>query len=211
MRIAMGILAGAVLLLASCSGDSGDTGGTNDNKGSGGETTGEQASGPLAGLDGDTLCGLVDKATVEALVGEEIVDQLGGINPPEQRSSVICDYLTRSFAEADNDDLAAAPKMTVKVTAARDGDGTAEEALDAYLTNLDGEVLAFQPVDGLGAAAGFAGSEFEPLGGGSQLAAIIEVDGALVEVVAKLEPTGTLDQLRPVADELVKGVEAELR
>jgi hypothetical protein len=57
----------------------------------------------------------------------------------------------------------------------------------------------------------YAGSELEVRLGGNHLVAIITGgDGTLVEVITKAEPEGTIDQLRPIADELVEGVETKL-
>lgn len=198
MRKMVGLLVAATALLAGCSGAGGD---------SGGETKGERAGDPVSGLDGNTLCGLVDRGTIEKQFGEPISDALGGVNPPEQRSSVVCDYIPKSFAEADTDDLA--DKLTVTTAVTRVKEGTAKEALDAYLTS-DGETVAYEPVTGLGEAAGFASSKLDVRSGGSQLAVILKIGDTLVEVVTNAEPDATQDQLRPIADELVEGVTSEL-
>lgn len=199
MRKRVGFLVVAVALLAGCSGDGG---------GSGDETNGERAGDPVSGLDGDTLCGLVDRGTIEKQFGEPIADTLGGVNPPEQRGSVVCDYVPKSFAEADTEDLGEQLMITTTVTPAEAD--TAKAALDAYLV-ADGEKVAYEPVEGLGEAAGFAGSKLDVRSGGSQLAVIVEVRGTLVEVVTKAEPDATRDQLRPIADELTKELTTKLR
>ena len=195
----VGLLVVAVALLAGCSDDGG---------GSGDEPNGERAGDPVSALDGDTLCGMVDRGTIEKQFGEPIADELGGVNPPEQRGSVVCDYIPKSFAEADTEDLGGELTITTTVTPA--GAGTAKAALDAYLVS-DGETVAYEPVTGLGEAAGFAGSKLDVRAGGSQLAVIVEVRGTLVEVVTKVEPNATQDQIRPVADELTTAVTTQLR
>jgi hypothetical protein len=199
MRKMVGVLVVGVALLAGCSGAGG---------GSGDETTGEPAGNPVSGLDGDTLCGMVDRGTIQKLFGEPIEDALGGVNPPEQRGSVVCDYIPKSFAEADTEDLGGALTITTTVTPAEAD--TAEAALDAYLVS-DGTTVAYEPVQGLGEAAGFASSELDVRSGGSQLAVIVEVRDTLVEVVTKVEPDATRDQLRPIADELTTKVTTQLR
>lgn len=196
----------AVVLLGGCGSD--DSG-----NGSGGETTtaGPDATvgdGPLAGLDGDKLCGMVDVSLLGEAFGEPFADALGGVNPPEQDSSVVCTYGSQAFVDADVAELADKLQVTTKVTAT--DASSAQEALDACLVD-DGEPVAYQPVDGLGAVAGFAGSELNVDAGGGNLAVIVEVDGEFVEVVVKAEPQGTVDQLRQVADELLPKVESELR
>lgn len=209
-RTAVGLLAVAAVLLTGCSGDNGDNGDNGDG-GANGERTEDKASGPLAGLDGDKLCAMVDRATIEEQFHEPIRDTLGGVNPPEQRGSVVCDYVTESLLESDVEDIDEALSISVKVTDVSDKATTVEEALDAYLVDSDGKTVDYERVDGLGDAAGYAGSELGVRLDENQLVAILEVDGAFIEVVASSEPVGTLDQLRPIADELVKGVESELR
>jgi hypothetical protein len=196
----------AAMLLGGCGSD--DTG-----NGPTGETTAGPdatvADGPLAGLDGDKLCGMVDLALLEEHLGEPFADALGGVNPPEQDGSVVCTYASQAFADAAAADLTGKLQVTTKVTAVT-GVSTAQGALDAALVD-DGETVAYQPVPGLGAAAGYAGSELNVDSGGSYLAAIIEIDGEFVEVVTKADPEATVEQLRPIADELFPKVESELR
>lgn len=205
----------AVVLLGGCGSDDPGPGGG----GSGGETTtagpdagpdATVAEGPLAGLDGDKLCGMVDLAKLEEAFGEPFADSLGGVNPPEQDSSVVCTYQSQAFMDSEIADLEDKLQVTTKLTFASEAT-TAQEALDAALVDVGGTTVAYQPVDGLGAAAGYAGSELDVGAGGSHLAAIVEVGGEFVEVQVKADPQGTLEQLRPVMDELFPKVESELR
>lgn len=186
----------AAVLLGGCGSDSGDAGGETTTAG----PDATVADGPLAGLDGDKLCGMVDVALLEEHFGEPFADALGGVNPPEQDGSVVCTYASQAFVDADVADLAGKLQVTTKVTHVTDA-STAQDALDASLVD-DGETVAYQPVDGLGAVAGYAGSD---------LVAIIEIDGAFVEVATLADPEGTVEQLRPIADELLPKVESELR
>lgn len=200
-----GLLAAATVLLAGCSGD-GDSGGGGG--GATGEPTGEQGSGPLAGLTPDALCATVDHATIERQFNEPVADELSGVNPPEQRGSVVCEYLSKSFVESDT--LDGGLVVTVKVTPARDAP-TPQEALDAYMIGgPEHETVDYQRVDGLGEIAGYAGSELDVGPAGSHLAVLIDIDGELIEVVTRAEPEGTLEALRPIAEQLVDGVLAEL-
>lgn len=195
----------AAMMLGGCGRDSGDPGGETT-------TTGPDAGvtdGPLAGLDGDELCGMVDLALLEERFGEPFADALGGVNPPEQDSSVVCTYPSQAFVDAEVADLADELQVTTKVTVV-DEVSTAQGALDASLVD-DGEAVAYQPVDGLGEVAGYAGSDLNVDSGGSYLVAIVEIDGDFVEVVTKADPEGTVEQLRPIADELLPKVESELR
>ncbi len=198
----------AAVLLGGCGSDDPGTGGDS------GETTtaGPNATvtdGPLAGLDGDKLCAMVDVAMVGEAFGEPFADVLGGVNPPEQDSSVLCTYQSQAFMDSEIADLADKLQVTTKVTAT--DASSAQEALDAALADIGGTTVAYQPVDGVGAAAGYAGSELKVGSGGSHLAAIVEVGGEFVEVQVKADPQGTIEQLRPVMDELLPKVESELR
>ena len=209
IRTVTGIgMAVAVVLLGGCGSDSGDPGGS-----AGGTTTaGRNATvtdGPLAGMDGGKLCGMVDLALLEDRFGEPFADALGGVNPPEQRSSVVCTYQSQAFIDAEVADLADKLQVTTKLTAVTDA-SSAQDALDAAMAD-DGKTVAYQPVDGLGAAAGYAGSDLNVGSGGAYLVAVIEVGGEFVEVATKAEPDATVEQLRPIADELLPKVESELR
>ncbi|MBB4908787.1 hypothetical protein [Actinophytocola algeriensis] len=195
----------AAALLGGCGRDSGDSGGATTTAGP--EAT--VADGPLAGLDGDKLCGMVDVALLEEHFGEPFADALGGVNPPEQDGSVVCTYPSQAFVDAEIADLANKLQVTTTVTHVTDA-STAQDALDASLAD-DGKTLAYQPVDGLGAVAGYAGSDLNVDSGGSHLVAVIAIDGAFVEVVTQADPEGTVEQLRPIADELLTKVESEPR
>lgn len=203
IRTMAGIVA-AVLLLGGCGGDSGGTGGSSDTAG----PDATVADGPLAGLDGDTLCGMVDLAAMAEHFGEPFADVLGAVNPPEQDSSVVCTYQSQAFIDAEVAELEKQLQITTRVTLVTDAP-TAGDALDASLSN-DGEPVAYQPVDGLGEVAGYAGSDLNVDSGGSYLVAVVEVDGGFVEVVTKAHPEATVEQLRPVAEELLPKVESEL-
>ncbi|GAB3453450.1 hypothetical protein [Actinophytocola sediminis] len=199
------VVMAAAMVLSGCGGDA-------DSDAGGGPTTEPDATaadGPLAGLDGNTLCGMVDLARLEDSFGEPFADALGGVNPPEQDSSVVCTYQSQAFIDAEVADLENKLQVTTKVTHMTDA-STAKEALDASLSD-DGTPVAYQPVDGLGAVAGYAGSDLNVDSGGSYLVAIVEVDGKFVEVLTKAYPAGTVEQLRPIADELLPKVESELR
>ncbi len=202
----------AAMLLGGCGSD--DTGNDSGNDSAGETTTAGPdatvADGPLAGMDGDKLCGLVDLAVLDEAFGEPFADVLGGVNPPEQDGAVICTYQSQAFMDSEVADLEDKLQVTTKLTFASEA-ATAQEALDAALADVGGTPVAYQPVDGVGAAAGYAGSDLNVGSGGSYLAAIIEVGGEFVEVQVKADPQGTIEQLRPVMDELFPKVESELR
>jgi hypothetical protein len=202
------VVVAAAVLLTGCGSDAGGA------SGSGGESTtagpdATVADGPLAGLDGGKLCGMVEVAVLEEHFGEPFADPLGGVNPPEQDSSVVCTYPSKAFIDADVADLADKLQVTTKLTVMTDA-SSAQDALDESLSD-SGKTVAYEPVDGLGEVAGYAGSDLHVGSGGSFLTAVIEVDGEFVEVVTKAEPEGSAEQLRPIADELLPKVESALR
>lgn len=206
MRTVTGVVVvTAVVLLVGCGSESGDPGGAATTAGPDATAT----DGPLAGLDGDRLCDMINVALLEEHLGEPFADALGGVNPPEQDGSVVCTYVSQALADAEAADLADKLQVTTKVTLVPAA-SNAQGALDASLAD-DGETVAYQPVDGLGDVAGYADSDLNVDAGGSYLVAIIEIDGAFVEVVTKADPEGTVEQLRPIADELLPKVESELR
>lgn len=201
MRTLVGLVAIAAVLLTGCAGD-GDVDG---------ERGGGKGGGPLKGLDGDALCAMVDRATIEKQFNDPVRNALGGKEPPGERETVSCKYVTDSLLNSDVKDAGKALSIGTRVRPARDGMKTAKEALDAYMVDWDAKTVDYQRVEGLGAAAGYASSELKVPLGENHLVAILDIDGSFIEVSANSEPVGTLDQLRPIADQLVKGVEAKLR
>jgi hypothetical protein len=163
----------------------------------------------VASLSGIELCAMVDHATIEQQFGESIRNALGG-REPEERTSVTCTYVTDSVLESDMENIADALSISTNVRTATEGASTAREALDAYFVDQDAQTVAYTPVDGLGAVAGYAGSDLRVRLGGNHLVAILEVGGTFIEVITKSDPEGTMRQLRPIAHELVAGVESAL-
>lgn len=154
---------------------------------------------------------MVNRATIEKQFDESVQDAQGGPSRPDQRESVSCTYVTESLVESDVKNMDKALSLSVKVELASDKVTTAEEALDAYMVDGDDETVDYERADGLGNAAGYASSDLEVRLGGNHLVAILEIDGTFVEVITKSEPEGTMDKLKPIADELVEGVESKLR
>lgn len=194
MRATVGLVAVVGVLLAGC-----------DTKS---EPTGDKVSSPLAAID---LCGMVDHATIEGQFNEPVVDAQGGREEHIERETVSCIYVMKSLMTADMENLNEALDVSTRLQAATDQARTAEEALDAYLVDQNDEVVNYERVDGLGEVAGYADSALGVALGENHLVAILEVDGGFVAVVTKSSPEGTVEQLRPIAEELVKGVETKLR
>lgn len=198
LRTTIGLLALLALLLTGCSGD--------DPKPKASDPA-DSDDGIVAGVDGDELCGTVDHDTIEEQFGEAVEEAQPGRNvPPEQDVEFVsCNYVMQSLMEADGmDEIEHALDVSTRVKPAAEAATSAEDAVAAYLVNFDGEHVAFEEVDDLGEAAGYASGDVRL--GGSHLVAIIEDGGELFEVLVKAEPEATLDQLRPIADELVDGV-----
>lgn len=203
MRTTVGVLSLlTALLLAGC-------GGGSDPAAEPDRPEISRAGGPVASLTGHDLCSMVDSATVERQFGEPVHNTLGG-REPEERVSVTCTYVTESVLESDVEDIADALAVSTNVRTVTEDAATAQEALDAYFVDEDAQTVAYTPVEGLGVVAGYAGSDLRVRLGGNHLVAILEVDGAFVEVISKSDPVGTMKQLRPIAEELVSGVESAL-
>lgn len=89
-----------------------------------------------------------------------------------------------------------------------------QEALDLVFTEVDAdlneELIEYERLDGLGAAAGYGPTV--PLGlAGNTLAVIIVVGQNTYKVGLRTMPDATLEQLKPLAEVLVPRVESALR
>lgn len=198
MRMAIGLLALLGLLLTGCSGEDSEPKAADP---------ADSDDGIVAGVDGDELCDAVDHDTIAKQFGEAVEEAQPGRNvPPEQDVEFVsCNYVMESLMGAEGmDEIEQALDISTRVKPAAEKATSAKDAVAAYLVNFDGEHVAYEEVTGLGEAAGYAAGDVRL--GGSHLVAIIEDDGELFEVLVKAEPEATLDQLRPIADELVEGV-----
>jgi hypothetical protein len=205
MRGTVGIIAVVGALLAGCGSQGGNTPGSNTVAPT---TTG---GGTLASITGDQLCAMVDKATIEQQFRQTVRDAQGGRETQEKRESISCSYVMESLVNSSGPDIAKALSVSTTVRAASDKATTAKQALDAYFVDQDAKTVAYTPIDGLGAVAGYADSKLKVRLGGNHFVSILEVKGKFVEVISKSEPDGTLDQLKPIAEKLTKGTESALR
>jgi hypothetical protein len=165
----------------------------------------------LKDITGEQLCAMVPRSTVEKAFDEKIVESFGGPNEHMERDSMSCKYVTRALMDADGmDEIAVALDIGTQVRRAQDKATTAEQALDEYMVDFDGETVAFTPVPGLGVVAGYAGPDLDVRNRGAHLVAIIESGDQFIEVITTSDPEGTQDQLEPIAKELVKGMESAL-
>jgi hypothetical protein len=162
----------------------------------------------MATLTGEQLCDLVDDELVERQFGQGVEDAQGGREKNTERETVTCTYLTQSQMDADIDEMADALAVSTMVRAS--GESDPQDALEAYFRDDSGETAAYTPVDGLGEAAGYADTSLHVRLGGNHFVAIVEADGKLLEVAVETEPDGTRDQLTPIGEMLVAGVEATL-
>jgi hypothetical protein len=193
MRKTLGLIA-ALTMLAAC----------------GGEDPPEKAA-SLKDITGEQLCAMVPESTVEKAFDEKVVNTLGGPNEHMERDSTSCRYVTQALMDADGmDEIAVALDIGTQVRRAKDKATTAEQALDEYMVDFDGETVDFTPVPGLGVVAGYAGPDLDVGSRGAHLVAIIESGDQFIEVITTSDPEGTQDQLEPIAQELVKGMESAL-
>jgi hypothetical protein len=202
MRRTVWIIAVVGALLAGCGGQG---------EGTPGGTSAPTTGGTLADLTGDKLCAMVNRATIEQQFHQSVRDAQGGRETHEKRESINCSYVTESLMDSNASTIAKALSISTTVRVASESASTAKKALDGYFVDQGAKTVAYTPLEGLGEAAGYADSKLKVRLGGNHLVAILPVKGKFVEVITKSEPDGTLDQLKPIAQELVKGAESALR
>ncbi|MGK8507064.1 hypothetical protein ACRS5S_03085 [Nocardia asiatica] len=200
MRVMVGILAAASLLLAGC-GDSEE--GPRSPSVSGNDHS-------LASVSDEELCAMVKSATIEKAFGQPFPLRAPSVNTLDLPDAITCSYHPEAFANATGSALIELP--SVEVAAGAPKADTAAAALASYMTDAQKAPVRYQPVNGLGTIAGYAGSGLGVgLYGGSHLAVILEINGKLIQAVVQGHPNARVEQLRPIADELIKGLEAALR
>lgn len=159
----------------------------------------------LDSLTGAQVCELVDRATIDKAFGVAISASLPGNTGSGDERTASCMHTPQAPAGQDVDDMFT---LSTFVSAAEGGSVTA--ALAGHFEDMHGKPVDYQRVDGLGDGAGYADKSKHVRLGEDQLAAVLDVDGKLVEVVLTVEPKGTAQQLKPVAAELLNGLEAKL-
>lgn len=197
--------AGAVVLvLAACSPDAVDDPATTD-------PAKPEATSVVEDLTGDDLCAALSGATIEQALGVPVEDSEGieRGRAPVMRTPY---FLSRT---CDYDTGGQLPALTTALSSEWDEETSDEEVLDAAFTDVTAEPEAVGPYEDLpdlGVLAGF---------GDDALLAKAEVAGQVLGVVlrigeerlmVKVSTTGraTLDQLRPLADELVANLESAM-
>lgn len=155
----------------------------------------------LTELSGDELCDLLPAKSVEDAFGDKVTKTKGDSTAKAPFTIVSCKY-SIDFKLAEVETLP--PGAEVKVSLPARGDE--KQALDRAFTDLDDKVVRYEQVDGLGVAAGFGpDATLEDLGG-DQLVVLIDAGGERYEMSVGATPKATLEQLKPLAEELLPGL-----
>ncbi|SEE81147.1 hypothetical protein [Jiangella alba] len=195
-RLAL-VLAVAVLAPASCSSGS--------EPGSGATPAGdeESASSVLEDLTADDFCALLPAESVERALGVVVE---GSEGTERGRAPVM---RTPYFLSRECDYSSGLPALNTRLATEWDEDDTDADVLDRAFTDIVSETVgAYEDVPGLGVAAAF---------GPNPMLATADVATGTLEVVLRagderlllsVYTTGraTLDQLRPLAEELIAGL-----
>lgn len=195
----------AALTLVSCSSEGGGA-----EPADGGSTPGEATS-VVEKLTGDKMCELLSTATIERELGVKVEQSEGkerGRAPVMQSPYFLsreCDY--------DTDEL---PGLNTDLTTQWDEDTSDQEVLDGVFTDRTEEstpVGDYEQVPGLGVIAGFGKNAVLSQGdiAASDLGVVLRIGDERLLLTVSATGKATLEQLRPLAEELVKNLEAALR
>ncbi|MQA61649.1 MAG: hypothetical protein GEU86_09150 [Actinophytocola sp.] len=163
---------------------------------------------PLRAVSVDEMCSMVAKQTIEVAFGVSVTDAQADERGRGALRGLICRYR----ADTANDDYAASAGAPLRVVTTLDVDFhlDAPTALDESFTDVAGEVVDYQRVAGLGEMAGF-GPDVAPAGrDGSVLSVIFSANRARLLLTVETLPDAELAQLKPIAVELLAGLNAEL-
>lgn len=195
----------AALTLVSCASEGGGA-----EPADGGSTPGEATS-VVEKLTGDELCELLSTAAIERELGVKVEGSEGnerGRAPVMQSPYFLyreCDYDTdprRGFG--------------TELNTKWDEGKSDREVLDGVFTDRTQEsdpVGDYERVPGLGVIAGFGSDATFAAGGLAKrnLGVVLRIGDERLLVTVSATGKATLEQLRPLAEELVKNVEAALR
>ncbi len=206
-RVARGATAvAAVLLLASCSSD--DTPAAGETEGTG-ATDEAAATSVLEDLTADEFCAMLSAETIEPALGV-VVEGSEGIERGRAPVMRVPYFLSRT-CDYDTDTL---PGIGTVLATEWDEDDTDADVLDRAFTDIVAEAVGdYEEVPDLGVAAGYGEN---PMLAQADVAtgvlAVVLRSAGDERVLLTVSTTGraTLDQLRPLAEELVANLEPVL-
>jgi hypothetical protein len=197
----------ALLVLSACSADGGSATSEGGRVGSG-ENEGVSA---LEQLSGDQLCGLLSAETIEQGLDITVEGSEGTERgrAPEMQPPY---FLTRSCDYSGTDGWA----PSTYVTGEWDEDESDQQVLDRVFTDITGEadsVGEYEPVPGLGTVAGFGSDATLSEGGvaGRALGVVFYLGDERLLLSIELLGSAELEQVRPLAEELLTRLEDALR
>lgn len=161
---------------------------------------------PLAGLTMQEMCGLVAQQSIADATGADGIGAEPGQTPPGKRRPpgiIRCRY------ELEGSKATPAVLRT-SVYPAYSGRDDIEELNESF-KDIDDKLHKFRRVDGLGLVAGYGA---DPLGADvlptDALAVVFKAGSRRFKCTVAGEPGASLEQLKPLAAELVRNLEKQL-
>jgi hypothetical protein len=188
MAIANGIVLTFACLvgLAGCSSADGGSGGT----------VGKES--PIESLSGEQLCRMLPQKALELQFSDvEFFDPKGRVDGRDPNPRVHCHY------GGDALGLDTSVHNTVPSLGAKGN-------LELVFTDTNEDVTEYEPVAGLGAAAGYGPTALLDDLGGNTLAVILNAGNHQYTIELNTMPEAKLEQLKPLAEELLSHLEAAL-
>jgi hypothetical protein len=162
--------------------------------------------GPLAGLTEREICGLVRAQAIGDATGADVVEArpestpAGKGNPP---GMLTCRYRLDGGKDSP-------AQISTTVFPAYPGRDDVEELNRSFMDN-DDKLHKYQRVDGLGLVAGYGAdpmlADVVPM---DALAVVFKAGGGRFKCIVEGQPGAALKQLKPLAVELLAGLQKEL-
>lgn len=160
----------------------------------------------LSKLSGDDMCGLLPKSDVEQAFQDKVTKVKGDSMAKAPFTIVSCHYGVE-FELMEVETLP--PSVDTKVSMGYRKKDT-QQSLDQAFRDLDDKVVDYQPVDGVGTAAGFGPNAMLEDLGGHVLVVLFDAGGESYKLEVGASPKGTLDQLKPLAEKVLAGLQKQL-
>lgn len=160
----------------------------------------------LGKLSADEMCGLLPKADVEGAFADKVTEVAGRRMAKMPFTIVSCHYgIEFELMEVET----LPPGVDTQVSLGYRKKDT-QQSLDQAFKDLDDKVVDYQQVDGLGTAAAFGRNAMHEDLGGHVLVVLFDAGGESYKLEVSASPKATLDQLKPLAEKLLAGLEKQL-
>lgn len=160
----------------------------------------------LSKLSGDDMCGLLPKPDVEQAFADKVTKVKGDSMAKAPFTIVSCRYAIE-FELMEVETLP--PSVNTKVSMGYRKKNL-QQSMDKAFTDLDDKVVDYEQVDGLGTAAGFGPDAMLEDLGGHVLVVLFDAGGESYKLEVGASPKATLDQLKPLAEKLLAGLQKQL-